>query len=108
MFGKEFWLILGMTAVTFGSRYPPLALIGRFDLPPSIQRALRYVPVAVLTAITVPYMLYRDEVFIFSYTNAYLVGGVVAVLVSWRTKNLLLTIGLGLVFFFGYRWLLGV
>jgi branched-subunit amino acid transport protein len=104
---NEFWLIVGMTAVTFGVRYPPLALVGVLDLPPGVQRALRYVPVAVLTAIIVPYMLYREDVFTFSHTNAYLVGGVVAALLSWRTKNLLLTIGVGLVFFFAYRVLLG-
>ena len=105
---KEFWLILGMMAVTFGVRYPSLALVGKFDLPESIRRALRYVPVAVLTAITVPYMLYRDTGFSVGYTNSYLVAGIVAVLVSWRTKNLLLTIGVGLVFFFVYRFALGL
>ncbi len=100
-----FWLILGMTAVTFGVRYPSLALVGKMDLPDSVVRALRYVPVAVLTAITVPYMLYRDAALTASYTNAYLIAGLFAVVVSWRTKNLLLTIGLGLVFFFVYRLL---
>lgn len=105
---NEFWLIVGMTAVTFGVRYPPLALVGVLDLPSGVQRALRYVPVAVLTAITVPYMLYREEMLVVSYTNTYLVAGVVAALVSWRTKNLLLTIAVGLVFFFAYRMLLGM
>ncbi|MEL6149567.1 MAG: AzlD domain-containing protein, partial [Chloroflexota bacterium] len=52
---EEFWLVLGMTAVTFGVRYPSLALVGRMQLPDSVIRALRYVPVAVLTAIIVPY-----------------------------------------------------
>jgi branched-subunit amino acid transport protein len=105
---EEFWLILGMTAVTFGVRYPSLALVGKMELPDSIARALKYVPVAVLTAITIPYMLYRDTGFTASYTNSYLVAGIIAVLVSWRTKNLLLTIGIGLVCFFAYRILLGI
>ncbi|MEM6282404.1 MAG: AzlD domain-containing protein [Chloroflexota bacterium] len=104
---EELWLILGMTAVTFGVRYPSLALVGRMQLSDGVIRALRYVPVAVLTAIIVPYMLFRDEVFVISYTNSYLVAGIVAALVSWRSKNLLLTIGAGLVFFFAYRMLLG-
>jgi branched-subunit amino acid transport protein len=104
---ETFWLILGMTAVTFGVRYPPLALVGKLNLPNSVVRTLRYVPVAVLTAITVPIMLYRDDVLTLSYTNSYLVAGLFAVLVSWRTQNLLLTISLGLGFFFGYRLLLG-
>ena len=103
---NEFWLILGMTLVTFGVRYPSLALVGRFNLPGSVQRALRYVPVAVLTAIVVPYVMYREAGWVFSYTNTYLVAGIIAVLVSWRSRNLLLTIVIGLVAFFAYRLLL--
>ncbi len=99
---NEFWLIVGMMAVTFGVRYPSLALVGRLQLPESAVRALRFVPVAVLTAITVPYMLYRDDGFALGLDNRYLVAGVVAILISWYTKNLLLTIALGLVFFFVY------
>ena len=102
---KEFWLVLGMTLVTFGVRYPSLALVGRFDLPESVRRALRYVPAAVLTAIIVPYILFREDGFTVSYTNSYLVAGIIAALVSWRTKNLLLTIIIGLVVFFAYRWI---
>jgi branched-subunit amino acid transport protein len=105
---REFWLILGMFAVTFGVRYPTMALVGRFQLAPWIIRALRYVPVAVLTAITVPYALYREDGFSLSYTNPYLVGGIVAILVSYFSRNLLLTIVVGLAFFFAYRWVLGI
>jgi branched-subunit amino acid transport protein len=104
----EFWLILGMMAVTFGVRYASLALVGRFTLSPAVIRALGYVPVAVLTAITVPYMLYRDSGFSASYTNPYLVGGILAIVISYFTRNLLITISVGLVLFFGYRLLLGV
>ena len=102
---NEFWLVVGMLVVTFGVRYPSLALVGRFDLSENIRRALRYVPAAVLTAIIVPYILYREEGFLVSYENSYLVAGIIAALVSWRTKNLLLTIIVGLVVFFAYRGL---
>jgi branched-subunit amino acid transport protein len=105
---REFWLILGMTLVTFGVRYPSLVLVGKLNLPQWAIRALRYVPAAVLTAITVPYVLYRDTGFSASYTNPYLAAGVVTVLVSWFTKRLLVTIAAGLAFFFAYRLLLGV
>jgi branched-subunit amino acid transport protein len=105
---NEWLLIWGMFAVTFGVRYPPLALVGKIPMPESMVRALRYVPVAVLTAITVPYVLYRDTGFNAGYTNPYLIAGVVAVIVSYWTKNLLLTIGVGLIAFFAYRMLLGI
>jgi len=53
----EIVLVFGMMLVTFGVRYPVLAILGRLELPPRILNALRYVPVAVLTAITVPAVL---------------------------------------------------
>lgn len=105
---NEFWLILGMFAVTFGVRYGSLALVGRLTLSDNVVRALRYVPVAVLTAITVPYALFREGVLVASYTNPYLVAGVVAVAVSYWSRNLLLTIVVGLAAFFAYRAVLGV
>jgi branched-subunit amino acid transport protein len=104
---KEIILILGMALVTFGVRYPVLAVVGRIDLPQPVLRALKYVPVAVLTAITTTAVLIpQDEIWI-SYANAYLVGAIAAVLIAWRTRNLLLTIVLGMAIFLLWRAIVG-
>ncbi len=95
----EWLMILGMMLVTFAARYPILALAGRLDLPPRLIRALRYVPVAALTAIIVPEMFIRDGAWALSLSNAYLFGGIIAILIAWRTKNLLLTIVIGMAAF---------
>lgn len=92
----EWLLILGMALVTFGVRYPMLAVIGRLRLPDTVLRALRYVPAAVLTAIVVPAVLMPDGAPDLRLENAYLSGSIVAALVAWRTKNLLLTIVVGM------------
>ena len=105
---NEAVLILGMVAVTFGVRYASLALVGQMTLSDNVVRILRYVPVAVLTAITVPEMVYRDGAISMSYTNPYLVAGVASIAISYWMRNQLLTIALGLVIFFAYRFLLGV
>lgn len=102
---NEVVLIAGMALVTFMIRYPLLALVGRVTLPETLVRALRYVPVAVLTAIIVPAMLLPQNEVDFSYTNAYLVAGLVAAAIAWKTKNLLLTIVLGMAFFLLWRGL---
>jgi len=107
MSDKELLMIVGMMAVTFGVRYPVLALVGRLQLPPPVIRALRYVPVAVLTAIIVPELVLRDGAWQISLDNAYLVAGVVAALISWRTKNLLLTIVIGMGVFLLWRAITG-
>lgn len=101
----EFILILGMTLVTFGVRYPVLAILGRLELPARVLRALRYVPVAVLTAITVPAVLAPGGEVHLSIDNTYLVAAIFAVGVAWYSKNLLLTIVLGMGTFLLWRLL---
>lgn len=95
---NDLLLVLGMAAATFGVRYPVLVLVGKIPPPESVFRALRYVPPAVLTAIIVPAVLMPNPegTLELSLTNAYLVAGLVSVVVAWRTKSLLLTIIIGM------------
>jgi branched-subunit amino acid transport protein len=92
------WLIvIAMGLVTFGIRFVPIVLLGRIEIPPVMQRALRFVPPAVLTAIIVPELLFRNNQMDVSLTNARLLAGVIAIVVAWRTKNALITIGAGMI-----------
>ncbi len=104
----ELYLIGGMALVTFLIRYLPFGLASRFEFPDNLVRALRYVPPTVLTAIIVPAVLMptgqRIDV---SYSNAYLVGAVVAFGIGWFSRNLLLTIVGGMAFFLGWQWFIG-
>lgn len=104
---NEFWVILGMMAVTFGVRYPVLAIVGRLRLPPAVLRGLRYVPAAVLTALIVPLTLQPEGTLDLAPTNSHMIGAIVACLVAWRTKNLLLTILIGMGVFLLWRALVG-
>ena len=104
---NEFWLILGMMLVTFGVRYPVLALVGQIDLPDPVFRALKYVPVAVLTAIVVPAVLMPDDELTISLQNAEMIGAIAATLVAWRTRSLLWTIVIGMAAFYAWRLLVG-
>lgn len=100
---QEVLLIAGMALVTFTVRYPVLAIFGKLDLPENVMRALRYVPVAVLTAIIVPGMVAPTGTADLSFTNAYLAAGIVAVGIAWYTRKLLPTIVLGMIFFLLWR-----
>lgn len=105
---SEFLLIVGMALVTFAVRYPVMVLVGKIPLPDNVFRALRYVPPSVLAAIIVPSVLMPDGARVeVSPTNSYLVAAIVSALVAWRTKNLLLTIVLGMATLLAYRALLG-
>lgn len=107
MTSNEALLIFGMMLVTFGVRYPVLAILGRITLPKRVFRALRFVPPAVLTAIVVPAMLMPNHQLDLRPANAYLIGGLVAGVVAWRSKNTLLTIVVGMAVFLIWRALFG-
>jgi len=91
------WLLLiSMGLVTYAIRLSLIVLIGRVDVSPLIQRALRFVPPAVLSAIIFPELLRPGGTLDLSLGNVRLLAGVLAALVAWRTKNVLLTIGVGM------------
>lgn len=91
------WLtILGAGAVTFALRLSFIALLGRIRIPPSLGRALRFVPAAVLTAVVVPLLFYKDGALEVSLGNERLLAGLVAALIAWRTRSVLLTLGGGM------------
>jgi branched-subunit amino acid transport protein len=100
---SEFLLVLGMALVTFGTRYPVLALLSRRELPEAFKRALGFIPPVVLTAIIVPAALAPEGEVWVSLSNNALGAGLVATLVAWRTKNTLATIVVGMAVY----WLWG-
>jgi branched-subunit amino acid transport protein len=105
---NEWLIILGMTLVTFLPRYGTLALLGRMEMPKPVFRALKFVPPAVLSAIVLPALLLKDGQLYIALDNTYLVAGIVAGVIAWRTRNLLLTIVLGMTALLLLRALLGL
>jgi branched-subunit amino acid transport protein len=90
-------IVLGM--LTFATRLSFIALLERIHLPAIFQRALRFVPIAVLSAIIAPELGYYKDSLALSATNPRLLAGLVATLVALRTKNVLWTISVGMAVF---------
>ncbi|MGG6270688.1 AzlD domain-containing protein [Leptolyngbya sp. AN03gr2] len=99
---NEVYLIVGMMGVTFAIRYAVLGIGGRLHLSQTFTHLLKYIPPAVLTAIVVPEVLLSNDQ-PFTGINPRLVGAIVAILASYRTQNLLLTIALGMLTFFVFK-----
>jgi branched-subunit amino acid transport protein len=92
------WLIiLGMVVVTFTVRLSVIALLGDTRLPDGLNRALRFVPPAALSAIVFPAVFMPKGSLDVSLDNTRLLAGSVAALVAWRTKSALVAIGVGMV-----------
>jgi len=99
------WLVMIIIGLlTFATRLSFIALLERINLPVSFQRALRFVPIAALSAIIAPELGYYNNVLALSPTNPRLLAGIVATVVAWRTKSVIWTIVAGMVVF----WLLKI
>jgi len=85
------WLTMLLAGlVTFIIRLSFIQIIGHRSIPPLLQRALRLVPPAVLTAIIFPEVFLSSGQLDLSFGNARLLAGLLATLVAWRTRNAVL------------------
>lgn len=100
------WLIiLGMGLITFLLRFSFIALLDKITLPPMVERGLQYVPAAVFSALIVPALVYNNNELYLSPFNPRLLAGLIAAVVAWRTRNILLTIAVGMVSLWLWQWL---
>jgi branched-subunit amino acid transport protein len=101
---NSWFVLVAAGLITFSIRLSFIALWGKFSVPDWVQRALRFVPPAVLSAIIVPEMLMKDGALNFDLGNGRLLAGIVAIFVAWKTKNAILTIvaGMAVLLLIGY------
>jgi branched-subunit amino acid transport protein len=91
------WLVFLLGGlITFGMRFSFVYLLGRFEVPTTLRRALHYVPPAVLSAIILPELVYRGDALDISLANGRLLAGLIAAAVAAWTRNSLLTILAGM------------
>ncbi len=89
--------ILLMALVTYVPRAAPLLLLTRFDLPEKVVQWLKFIPVAVLSALLFPSLLMRDGGMYITPVNEFLVAAIPTLLVVWRTRSLFWAIVIGIV-----------
>jgi len=91
------WLVVIAAGVlTFLIRLSFISLLANWGMPPLAQRALSFVPPAVMTAIVFPELLVRDGHLAVGMDNHRLPAGVIAILVAWRFKKIMPTIVAGM------------
>lgn len=98
-------LIFGLGIVTFGLRSSFILLIDRIgDLPDPVQRALPYIPTAVLAALAAPGLTVVEGAVHLSPGNPRLAAGLVGLVVAWRTHSMLATVGVGMAVLWLLQW----
>ena len=96
---NSIWLTMIIVGIlTFGIRLSFIVILDRWQPPRIIQRALRFVPVAVLSAIIAPELILPGGTLDVSLGNYRLLAGLVSTLVAWNTKNIVWTIIAGMGF----------
>lgn len=97
----DLWLtIIAAGLVTYATRLSFIAAHGRVEMPDWFTRALTFVPVVVLSAIIFPELVAHDRGPDLSLGNVRLLAGIAAALIAWRTRNVWLTIGVGMLVLF--------
>ncbi len=89
-------LLIGL--LTFATRLSFILTLERVRVPRLIERALRFVPVAVLSALVLPALVLRPGTGALALApgNARLLAGALAVVVAAATRNAILTILVGM------------
>ena len=99
-------LVVG--ALNYASRVSFIAWFAKNDMPPLLQRALRHVPVAMMTAIAVPAIVFvapgKPGL---DLHNARLVAGLAAGAVAWCSRSAVATIVVGMSVLWLLRWAVG-
>ena len=98
------WVIMIFSGIiTFLTRLSFIWLFERITLPDILRRALRFVPPAVLTVFIFQEILIPDGALNISLSNARLIAGIIAGLVAWRSRSILLTILSGMAALFVFQ-----
>lgn len=99
------WIIMIVVGLlTFLIRLSFIALLERIQLPALFQRALRLVPIAVLSAIIAPEIGLKNNALFISPDNNRLLAGILATCVAYLTRNVIWTIIIGMAAFWALQF----
>lgn len=97
MISWTLWLtLLCIGLLTWMIRLSFILIFGKKTIPPLLLKAFRFVPVTVLSALILPDMLLSRGTIALGLSNFRLLAGLLALIVAWRTKNVLLTLLAGM------------
>lgn len=94
-----FLLIIGMCLVTYLPRMIPATFLSRREIPELFIKFLSYIPAAVLSALLLPAVLVTDGKINISMSNTMLLSSLIVLPIAYKTKNMFLTVILGMIAF---------
>lgn len=89
-------IVIGAGLVTFAARASFIVMPPGMRLPPWLTRALKYVAAAVLPALVLPEVLFRDAPAGEVFNPIRIIAALVAIGVAWKTRNIFATLVSGM------------
>lgn len=89
-------IIFSMAIVTFATRFGCVALFRQTEMPIWLERWLKHIPTAILTALIVPALILPKGQLDITLHNHYLLAGILAAIVAYKSRNIVSTIVLGM------------
>jgi branched-subunit amino acid transport protein len=109
MSAASIWLLfIAVGLGTFTLRFLFIYLFGKIEMPKWLSRALRFVPAAALAALVFPALTHPAGQLDISLNNFRLLAGLGGAVVAWRTKNVLLTILIGMILLWSLQAVFGI
>lgn len=100
-------LIVGMATVTFITRFAFIVLFRKTTFSERLSRWLRFIPIAILSTLIAPTILVPQGSLNLSIHNSYLLGGIAAAGVAFKTRNIIATVAVGMAVILLLRAVLG-
>ncbi|HMN14218.1 MAG TPA: AzlD domain-containing protein [Bellilinea sp.] len=100
-------IILIVGALTYLTRFSFIWLFQRWQPPAWLKEVLQFIPIAVLSVFIFQGLLIPADKVELALTNSRLLAGLLAILVAWRTRSALWTIGAGMAALFLLNWVMG-
>jgi branched-subunit amino acid transport protein len=98
------WIVVIAAGITtFAIRFVFIGLFGRIEIPPTLERSLRYIAPAVLAALTLPAVLAPGGTF--DPWNPFVPAAIIGGLAAWATKSIGAAIVVGLPALWLLQWL---
>lgn len=100
--------MVGMLVVTYLPRVLPVWFFSERPLPPLVIIWLRYVPVAVLSAMLLPSLVLVDGRINLAQGNLFLWAAIPTFFITWKTKSLFAAVLVGMVLVAGARFVISI
>lgn len=98
MTSNQMWLIVGMAVVTYLPRVLPVLMLSNREISAPLKKWMSFIPVAIFSALVFSDIFFWNDTFnAHPFVNAKLIPSILVFYLAYKTKNLLLSMMIGVV-----------